>query len=117
MTQIKCNCDCHKKTNLNELAKCKEQRKKQSRQVEELKRKLLIATIAIAVGGTLVGKEALDSVLEYLQTFDKVKQSIGIGMNSEKYTFPDTTYYAISPNPGTLGVFAVALMMPTQRRK
>ena len=118
MIKTECNCDCHKKQATNELAKCKEQRKTQSRQLDEMKKKLLIATIAIAVGGTLVGKEALDKVLEYFQTYDKVKQTIdGIGINNEKYEFPQPTYYGISPSPSTLSVFALMAMMPTQRRR
>jgi len=120
MIKNKCNCDCHKKQATNELAKCKEQRKSQSRQLDELKKKLLVATIAIAVGGTLVGKEALDKVLEYFQTYDKVKQTIdGIGINNEKqqYDIPLPTYYGVSPSPSTLAVFALMAMIPKPRRK
>ena len=120
MIKNKCNCDCHKKQATNELAKCKEQRKSQSRQLDELKKKLLVATIAIAVGGTLVGKEALDKVLEYFQTYDKVKQAIdGVGINNEKqqYEFPLPTYYGISPSPSTLAIFALMAFTPTPRRR
>ena len=113
-----CNCDCHKVKDKSDLKKCQESNKKKSKELNELRKKLLIATIAIAVVGTIVGKETLDKVLEYLQTFDKVKQTIdGVGHESGyKMGIPMPVYYGSSPSPGTMGVFAVALLTPTKRR-
>ena len=79
---------------------------------------MLIATIALAVGGTLVSKEALDTVLQYFQTYDKVKQAIDkVTINSDKYEMSDTVYYGVSPSPGTLAIFGVYALMPTRRRR
>ena len=71
-----CNCDCHKVKDKSDLKKCQENSKKKTREINELRKKLLVVTIALAVGGTLIGKESLDKVLEYFQSFDKVKKAI-----------------------------------------
>ena len=97
-----CNCDCHKK----------------NAEINQLKRKLLIATVAIAVGGTFVGKEAFDGMLEYFQKYDKVKQAIDkVTINGDKYEMSDTVYYGVSPSPGTLAIFGLYTLMPTRRRR
>jgi hypothetical protein len=112
-----CNCDCHKVKDKTDLKKCQESNKKKSRELNELRRKLLVATIAIAVVGTLVGKETVDKVLEYFQTFDKVKQTIErVDGNDIKYSFPPHAVYGSSPSPSTLGVFAIAALLPVARR-
>jgi len=113
-----CNCDCHKKTAETDLKKCRENSTRKSKEINALKKKLVIATIAIAVGGTLVGKEALDKMIEYFQSYDKVKQAIdGIGHNSGDTTdIPMPSYYGISPSPSTMGVFVIAALLPVARR-
>lgn len=114
-----CDCDCHKIKDKSDLKKCQESNKKKTRELNELRKKLLIATIVIAVVGTIVGKETLDSVLEYFQTFDKVKQTIdGMGVNTIEtdWEIPPPVYYGTSPSPSTLTLFALA-MLPTPRRK
>jgi len=113
-----CNCDCHKKTAESDLKKCQESSKRKNKEINELKKKLVVATIAVAVGGTLVGKEALDKMLEYFQSYDKVKQAIdGIGHESGyKMGIPMPVYYGSSPSPGTMGVFAIAALLPVARR-
>ncbi len=79
----------------------------------------MIATIAIAVGGTLMGKEALDRVVAYFQAYDKVKQSIdSISLETgDKYEIPFQNYYGVSPSPSTLAIFALPLLIPKQRRR
>ena len=68
--------------------------------------------------GTIVGKEGLDRVLEYLETFDKVKQSATrlIETSSVDDEILRPIFYGVSPSPSTLGVFALAVMLPTKRR-
>ena len=114
-----CNCDCHKKSAESELKKCQENSKRKNKEINELKKKLVVTTIAVAVGGTLVGKEALDKVLEYFQSYDKVKQAIdGIGHESgSKLGIPMPVYYGSSPSPASMAVFALPLLMPTRRRR
>ena len=116
---MSCDCDCHKLKDKSDLKKCQESGKKKTREINELRKKLLVATIVIAVVGTIIGKETLDTVLEYFQTFDKVKNTINsVELNTEEsYEIPFQTYYGVSPSPSTLGVFALAALMPTPRRK
>ena len=113
-----CNCDCHKVKDKTDLKKCQESSKKKSKELNELRKKLLVATIAIAVVGTIVGKETIDKVLEYFQTFDKVKQTVErVDRNDIKYSFPNHTVYGSSPSPSTLSLFVLTALTPTPRRK
>ena len=112
-----CNCDCHKKNAESELVKCRKVSQRKTTEINQLKRKLLIATVAIAVGGTLVGKEALDRVLQYFQTYDKVKQAVDKVTINSNHEISMPTYIGVSPAPGTLAIFVVAALMPTRRRK
>ena len=113
-----CDCDCHKKDSFSKLKKCEESKKRSKKEIEALKKKVLALTIAFAIVGTLIGKEGLDKVLEYLETLDKVKQSTTklIERTSHDSGLPYQVYYGTSPSPSTLGVFALTAMMPTKRR-
>ena len=114
---MNCECECHKVKDKSDLRKCQERNKKNTRELNELRKKLLIATIAIAVVGTILGKETLDKVLEYFQTFDKVNNTInGVGANTVEWETLPPTYYGSSPSPSTTPLFALALI-PTPRRK
>ena len=101
---MKCDCDCHKETAQSELKKCKESNKKKQREISELRTRMLKLTILCAVIGTLVGKEALDVVLEWFSTFDKINSTV-----------LETTN--IFPSPSALAVFAFPLFMPVRRRR
>ena len=116
---MNCDCDCHKKNAETDLKKCKESSKRKTDEINVLKRRLMVTTIAIAIGGTVLGKEAVDKIIEYFQTYDKVKQAIdGVGYDSEyKTDIPLPVYYGSSPSPGTMGVFAIALLTPIRRRR
>tara|TARA_R100000458_G_scaffold22437_1_gene20105 strand:+ start:84 stop:449 length:366 start_codon:yes stop_codon:yes gene_type:complete len=121
---MNCDCDCHKKNAESELKKCQENSKRKSNEINLLKKKLMAATIAIAVGGTLMGKETIDKIVEYFQAYDKVKQSIdnSISMTDEqlKYNTDDSIGYwgvSVLPAPSALSVFALPLLMPTRRRR
>ena len=120
----KCNCDCHKldaqkatDRATNELVRCKKASQQKSSQIEVLKRRILISTLIIAIGGTFVGKEAFDRMLEYFQKYDKVKQAIDkVTINSD-HEISMPTYYGVSPAPGTMAVFGLYLLIPKSRRK
>lgn len=117
---MSCNCDCHKVKDKSDLKKCQESNKKKTRELNELRKKLLVATIAIAVVGTIVGKETLDKALEYFQTFDKVKNTVnGVGVNTVETDWEISlpVYYGSSPSPSTIGVFAIAALLPVARRR
>ena len=119
-----CICDCHKKNAESELKKCQENSKRKSNEIHLLKKKLMVATIAIAVGGTLMGKEAVDKIVEYFQAYDKVKQAIdnSVSMTDEqlKHNSDDSIGYwgvSVLPSPSVLSVFALTALMPTKRRR
>ena len=119
-----CNCECHKKNAESDLKKCQENSKRKSNEIHVLKKKLMVATVAIAVGGTLMGKEAVDKIVEYFQAYDKVKQAIdnSISMTDEqlKHNTDDSIGYwgvSVLPAPRALSVFALPLLMPTRRRR
>ena len=114
---MECNCECHKKNAESELKKCQENSKRKSGEIHALKKKLMIATIAIAVGGTLMGKEAVDKIVEYFQAYDKVKQAIDntVSMNGDPVSTPiDNSFAGVSvlPAPSTLGIFSLTLLTP-----
>ena len=113
-----CDCDCHKKDSFSKLKKCEESKKRSKKEIEALKKKVLALTIAFAIVGTLIGKEGLDKVLEYLETFDKVKQSTSklLDTSSNDFEILPPVYYGSSPSPSTIGVFALTAILPTKRR-
>ena len=113
-----CDCECHKENAVSNLKKCEEQNRRNKNELEAMKKKILALTLAIAVIGTIVGKEGLDRVLEYLETFDKVKQSATrlIETTSAEHEILRPISYGVSPSPSTLGVFALTVMLPTKRR-
>jgi hypothetical protein len=113
-----CDCDCHKLKDKSDLKKCQDQNKRRLKELNEVKKKLLIATLIIVACGSVIGKQSLDSILDYFKTFDKVKRTIdGVGYSP---TFDDDYIFtprgAISPSPSTLLIFALAAT-PTPRRR
>ena len=111
-----CNCNCHKENAVSDLKKCQDTGKRKTKEINELKKKLMIVTIVVAIAGTLMGKEALDGVLSYFESIDKVKQSID-SIGKANYQIPPPVYYGISPSPSALSLFALTAFMPTKRRK
>jgi hypothetical protein len=121
---LNCSCECHKEKDKSDLKKCQEQNKKKTREINELKSKLMIATIAIAIVGTLISKQAFDFCLEYFEKYDKVKQAIdnSISMTDQQLqhnTDDSIGYWGVSvlPSPSALAVFALPLLMPVTRRR
>lgn len=113
-----CNCDCHKQDNLSKLKKCEDRNKAKEKKIKELEKKLLTLTIIAAIIGTIVGKEVVDSVLEYFTTFNEVKSSIvNISSDSTDWSIDQPTYYGASPAPGTLAVVGLLAFTPTRRRR
>ena len=90
----------------NELHKCKEQNKLKERKLRDLNKKVITLTIVATVAGTLIGKEALEFIGEWLGLLEDF--NIGGGGNS----------VGVFPAPGTLAVFALyPLLCRTGRRK
>jgi len=89
----------------NELHKCKEQQKTKDRKIRDLNKKVITLTIIATVAGTLIGKEALEVIGQWLGLLEDF--NIGGG---------DTV--GVFPAPGTLAVFALyPLICRTGRRK
>jgi len=88
-----------------ELSKCKGNGKIKDRKIKVLDKKVFILTV-IAVGiGAIFGKEALDSITEWLGSINNFNSSV------------DNLTGHIVPAPGTLGVFALAMFAARPRRR
>ena len=116
-----CDCPCPKETAKDDLKKCQESRKKQSEQISQLKKKMFAMSIAIAAVVGVVSKETIDKVIEYFQTYDKVKQAIdnSISLSETPIDPIDNSFAGVSvlPSPSALAVFGLPLLMPTRRRR
>ena len=89
-----------------ELNECKKRGQTKDRQIKKLNKQVFILT-AIAVGiGAIFGKEALDSITEWLGSIKSFKSSV------------QDLSGLIVPAPGTLGLMAIALVVfrPKRRR-
>ena len=114
---MECNCDCHKKQNAIDLQKCKEAGKKKDKKIKELEKKFLVLTIAIAVVGTIIGKEAVDKILGFFETTTQIQNVIG-AKQPKDYTISYTDIYGgVSPSPNTLAVFGLLALTPNRRRR
>jgi hypothetical protein len=115
---LKCTPDCEYKKLLeecegklqqqkeSELHKCKEQNKVKERKLRDLNKKVITLTVIATVAGTLIGKEALEFIGQWLGMLEDF--NIGGGGNTTSGVFPA---------PGTIGVFALAALFPVKRRK
>jgi hypothetical protein len=59
----------------DELRKCEEKNKSRDKKIKGLEKKILAMTIAAVVGGTIVGKDVLDKITEYIQSFNSIKDA------------------------------------------
>ena len=57
------------------LHKCEERNKVRDKKIKGLEKKILTMTIAAVVGGTIVGKDVLDKIAEYIQSFNSIKDT------------------------------------------
>ena len=112
-----CNCDCHKKKNESDLKSCKERSKVKDKEIARLNKKVMALTIAIAIGGTLIGKKTLDEIASYFESVDKVKQSIDRFGDANSDLIQVPLAHGVSPSPSTLAVFALPLLLPCKRRR
>tara|TARA_R100000995_G_scaffold32218_1_gene14477 strand:- start:244 stop:576 length:333 start_codon:yes stop_codon:yes gene_type:complete len=92
----------------NDLHKCKESQKSKDRKIKALDKKVFILMI-IAVGiGAIFGKEALDAIVEWIDSITNFSS----GTN---HLISDGV---ITPAPGTLALFAIAPFLgPSRKRK
>ena len=89
----------------HELNECKKRGQTKDRQIKKLNKQVFILT-AIAVGiGAIFGKEALDSITEWLGSINSFKSSV-----------KDLSGFIV-PAPGTLGLMAIALVVCRPKRR
>tara|TARA_Y100000004_G_C8815578_1_gene369604 strand:+ start:309 stop:701 length:393 start_codon:yes stop_codon:yes gene_type:complete len=102
-----CNCQEKELQQLkNELHKCKQGNESKARQIKKLDKKVFIL-MAICVGiGAILGKEALDTIAEWLGTLGEIKGGVD-----------NLTQGAIVPAPGVLPVLAMPLLLGRSRRR
>ena len=89
----------------SDLHECKQKNKSNDAKIKKLDKKVFILT-AIAVGiGAIFGKEALDSIIEWIDSIGKFNSSA-----------TDMTG-AVVPAPGTLAVFGIMALVTRKSRK
>ena len=57
------------------LRKCEENHKKKDAKIQGLQKKILTITVIAVVGGTIVGKEFVDKIAAYIESFNSVKNA------------------------------------------
>lgn len=57
------------------LRKCEEKHKKKDAKIQGLQKKILTMTIIAVVAGTIVGKEFVDKIASYIESFNSVKNA------------------------------------------
>ena len=90
----------------HDLNECKKRGRDKDRQIKKLNKQVFILTM-VAIGiGAIFGKEALDSITEWLSSIKSFKSSV-----------QDLSGFII-PAPGSLGLLAVAFFVcrPTRKR-
>lgn len=115
---MECNCDCHKATNASKLKKCEDKNRQKEKKIQKIEKKVLTLTLIVVIIGTLVGKEALDSIMDWLNSVNEVKSVIKdtISVN-DPFIMEYPQVYGTSPGPATLAAFGCLMFMPTRRRK
>jgi uncharacterized protein (TIGR03382 family) len=88
----------------NDLFKCKKNNRTKDRKIQALTRKIHIGTLVGVAIAAIFGKEALDSITEWLSSV----QDFG-STSSDLFSF--------YPAPGVLPVFAAAFLLSGVRRR
>ena len=59
----------------DELRKCEDTNKSRNKKIKGLEKKILTITIIAVVAGTVLGKEVLDKIASYLESFNSIKSA------------------------------------------
>ena len=90
----------------SDLHECKQKNKAKDAKIKKLDKKVFILT-AIAVGiGAIFGKEALDSIIEWMEKIGDFNSASNNMMTG-----------GVHPSPGTLAVFALYPLVCRRSRK
>ncbi len=90
----------------NDLVKCKQNGQAKDRKIQKLDKKVFILMCIVVGIGAIFGKEALDSIAEWLGTIGEIKGGVN-----------NLTAGAIIPAPGVLPVLAMPLLFGNRRRR
>ena len=99
---------CQKKDTDNlqhELNECKRLHKIKDQKIKKLDKKVFVLMCVVVGVGAIFGKEALDSMVAWLETLNSVKSQV------------DDLTAAIVPGPAALAVFGVGLPFVERPRK
>ena len=103
-----CNCQEKELQQLkHELHKCKTNGEVKNQRIKKLDKKVFILMAICVAIGVILGKETLDSIVEWLETLNGIKSGV-----------TDLTKASMIPSPGALALFGLAgLVARTRRRK
>tara|TARA_R100000008_G_scaffold85594_1_gene75945 strand:- start:592 stop:927 length:336 start_codon:yes stop_codon:yes gene_type:complete len=89
----------------HDLKKCQDSQKAKDKKIKDLDKKVFVLTL-IAIGiGAILGKEALDSFTEWLNSVSDFRSSV------------DRLTGFIVPAPGTMALFAMGFLITKPKRK
>ena len=102
-----CNCQEKEIQQLkNDLHKCRTGSDAKNREIKKLDKKVFIL-MAICVGiGAILGKETLDTILDWLNTLGEIKTGVD-----------NITQAQIAPSPGVLSVFVISRLLGDGRKR
>tara|TARA_R100001594_G_scaffold115502_1_gene150387 strand:- start:1366 stop:1707 length:342 start_codon:yes stop_codon:yes gene_type:complete len=88
----------------NDLSECKKKNQANVRKIRVMEKKVFILTITTVAIGAIFGKEALDSVMSWIESYGNVKTAVdGIGLRH--------------PSPGALPLLATAFLFGSSRKR
>jgi len=109
-----CDCDCHKQKDAYDLQKCREAGRKKDKRIKELEKKFLILTIAIAIVGTIIGKE----FIEFFETTEQIHNAISFDVPvDDRMEYLPVYGGGVAPAPGTLAIFGLMALGVKRRRR
>jgi len=73
--ELKKEKDTRERGSKDELRRCEEKNKSRDKKIRGLEKKILTITVAAVVGGTIVGKDVLDKIASYIQSFNSIKSA------------------------------------------
>ncbi len=109
MTTEKQVCNCQEKELQqlkNELHKCRTGSEAKAREIKKLDKKVFILmAICVAIGAVL-GKETLDTIIEWLNTLGEIKGGVD-----------NLTKVSVAPSPGVLPMLAMPILFGHSRKR
>tara|TARA_R100000808_G_C2141855_1_gene149676 strand:+ start:103 stop:450 length:348 start_codon:yes stop_codon:yes gene_type:complete len=115
---MNCTCDCHKQENFSKLKKCEDKNKQKDKKIKELEKKLLTLTVIACIIGTIVGKETVESIADWIDSVNTIKTTIdNVSYIDNNNSINHPGYYGITPAPSTLAIVGLLAFMPVKRRR